>query len=64
MEDTLRDPNPVTKGFDVDVLILVLMEDTLRAMKYFSGMDPYSVLILVLMEDTLRERVNTQEIPY
>ena len=36
------------------VLILVLMEDTLRV----SGMDPYStgarVLILVLMEDTLR----------
>ena len=40
---------------DSRVLILVLMEDTLRdgSMKYFSGMDP--VLILVLMEDTLRE---------
>ena len=55
MEDTLR-------AFDISrtcpkffVLILVLMEDTLREVKDFSAKRPYvGVLILVLMEDTLR----------
>ena len=39
-----------------DVLILVLMEDTLRVYKQVYVNNDYSlVLILVLMEDTLRE---------
>ena len=37
------------------VLILVLMEDTLRASKQTSTMTVLNVLILVLMEDTLRD---------
>ena len=36
------------------VLILVLMEDTLRGYHTISGKLKFSVLILVLMEDTLR----------
>ena len=36
------------------VLILVLMEDTLRAREYAEQHDLSIVLILVLMEDTLR----------
>ena len=37
------------------VLILVLMEDTLRALEADMTQSSTSVLILVLMEDTLRE---------
>ena len=37
------------------VLILVLMEDTLRAGRSFRESDIFRVLILVLMEDTLRD---------
>ena len=54
MEDTLR-----VKGFiqeDVkEVLILVLMEDTLRVATGVPSISIVRVLILVLMEDTLRE---------
>ncbi len=55
MEDTLRDPLIRCRYYDVrEVLILVLMEDTLRG----QGCCPFrkggGVLILVLMEDTLR----------
>ena len=39
------------------VLILVLMEDTLRATNDADFMTSESVLILVLMEDTLRDRL-------
>ena len=38
----------------VHVLILVLMEDTLREEQYELAKGPCYVLILVLMEDTLR----------
>ena len=38
------------------VLILVLMEDTLRVISNFANNTKGLVLILVLMEDTLRER--------
>ena len=37
------------------VLILVLMEDTLRVFLTMANERSYKVLILVLMEDTLRE---------
>ena len=37
------------------VLILVLMEDTLRALPLNQNELSFGVLILVLMEDTLRE---------
>ena len=39
------------------VLILVVMEDTLRAAKKLSSSPRGNVLILVVMEDTLRVRV-------
>ena len=39
------------------VLILVLMEDTLRGLCYLLGRTRFKVLILVLMEDTLRGQV-------
>ena len=39
----------------VSVLILVLMEDTLREKLGQTEMEKYYVLILVLMEDTLRD---------
>ena len=42
-------------GTGITVLILVLMEDTLREERYLCQICSYSVLILVLMEDTLRE---------
>ena len=41
------------------VLILVLMEDTLRVFTIFVTLIRYRVLILVLMEDTLRGRMTT-----
>ena len=37
------------------VLILVLMEDTLRVLQLIAYMGVLTVLILVLMEDTLRD---------
>ena len=43
------------KTIVVQVLILVLMEDTLRGLLLFSLVVLHLVLILVLMEDTLRE---------
>ena len=43
--------------FNGDVLILVLMEDTLRVEgDTDKALENYNVLILVLMEDTLRVR--------
>ena len=41
------------------VLILVLMEDTLREKKVRVEDPKTCVLILVLMEDTLRERIRS-----
>ena len=56
MEDTLRDNFSVTGYICKDaVLILVLMEDTLRESFNDFYKSVYAVLILVLMEDTLRE---------
>ena len=53
MEDTLRAPssNEMQENW---VLILVLMEDTLRGFNKYGMWNIPSVLILVLMEDTLR----------
>ena len=60
MEDTLRALIILIIILKYGVLILVLMEDTLRVkltfMKYFKQY--VFVLILVLMEDTLREVKN------
>ena len=55
MEDTLRGATPRTARTLQFVLILVLMEDTLRA-RSVAGFQrgKQRVLILVLMEDTLR----------
>ena len=53
MEDTLRDVK-VVRTPDGRVLILVLMEDTLREWDILRKGCTHSVLILVLMEDTLR----------
>ena len=41
--------------FDVNVLILVLVEDGLREVCIFGKEHSYLVLILVLVEDGLRE---------
>ena len=41
----------------IAVLILVLMEDTLRAQEDGTYKEGESVLILVLMEDTLRAKL-------
>ena len=54
MEDTLR-VSFVYRKKDGSVLILVLMEDTLRVYEKIWSSKRNSVLILVLMEDTLRE---------
>ena len=63
MEDTLRVRGYVSQDDGTFVLILVLMEDTLRAtidvgVTHSIMMNPLNtllvVLILVLMEDTLR----------
>ena len=43
-------------GISDSVLILVLMEDTLRVDKRIIIIEPDGVLILVLMEDTLRAK--------
>ena len=53
MEDTLRASVGKDKE-DAIVLILVLMEDTLRGMQATRRTFRTGVLILVLMEDTLR----------
>ena len=55
MEDTLRDVSLINFRRLKEVLILVLMEDTLRAGTP-TVIANAEVLILVLMEDTLRER--------
>ena len=56
MEDTLRAVyQPSGAIARVSVLILVLMEDTLRELAQNMEENNFSVLILVLMEDTLRE---------
>ena len=54
MEDTLRERLQLVSGIKNKVLILVLMEDTLRGMDDFKYDNFVIVLILVLMEDTLR----------
>ena len=46
-------------GYLLSVLILVLMEDTLRDEEVDWKHEIPGVLILVLMEDTLRERNTT-----
>ena len=53
MEDTLRDRRKFPR-WRLEVLILVLMEDTLRDIRLCLTLDKPVVLILVLMEDTLR----------
>ena len=53
MEDTLREVYQSSNERGREVLILVLMEDTLRGCSC-SIYHSYWVLILVLMEDTLR----------
>ena len=57
MEDTLRGRKKLQWLHSLQVLILVLMEDTLRAIGVASKENRNGVvLILVLMEDTLRVR--------
>ena len=57
MEDTLRVYGSMLRHNKLqDVLILVLMEDTLRDDYKHSYSSEFGVLILVLMEDTLREQ--------
>ena len=56
MEDTLRGFWREAVNATSVVLILVLMEDTLRDFKSNKSMENlFEVLILVLMEDTLRD---------
>ena len=56
MEDTLRVSRAFSSQRATPVLILVLMEDTLRVLKVEDAKRVFAkVLILVLMEDTLRE---------
>ena len=52
----------LNSGIDYIVLILVLMEDTLRDLNYWDIARNNDVLILVLMEDTLRV-INGTTIP-
>ena len=54
MEDTLRGLPGVATYLTHLVLILVLMEDTLRVGLILKQRRTITVLILVLMEDTLR----------
>ena len=53
MEDTLRACKAVRLVL-CEVLILVVMEDTLRVSRAIPISNSYYVLILVLMEDSLR----------
>ena len=55
MEDTLRVFTIFVTLIRYRVLILVLMEDTLRGRMTTAKDQTVIVLILVLMEDTLRE---------
>ena len=56
MEDTLRELSVHHRALVIPpVLILVLMEDTLRVALFFYFFILSFVLILVLMEDTLRD---------
>ena len=56
MEDTLRVMQIKLNTTNPEVLILVLMEDTLRDKIFFRKRKKHiKVLILVLMEDTLRD---------
>ena len=55
MEDTLRDYYGYEYYFACSVLILILMEDTLRVTKEKLPGMAVDVLILILMEDTLRD---------
>ena len=55
MEDTLRGNKILKDGRVHKVLILVLMEDTLRVLQACRVRVRLGVLILVLMEDTLRD---------
>ena len=54
MEDALREFRGFFDNRPLDVLILVLMEDALRARYVCSALASNLVLILVLMEDALR----------
>ena len=54
MEDTLRGLPRLSKRIIFGVLILVVMEDTLRDFSVTGYICKDAVLILVLMEDTLR----------
>ena len=54
MKGTLRGNPQLEITSDFDVLILVLMEDTLRDIDIYGISKRKNVLILVLMEDTLR----------
>ena len=58
MEDTLRGAAEKRQRSNCRVLILVLMEDTLRAARN-NYKTSKAVLILVLMEDTLRDHYQT-----
>ena len=49
-----RDIVPLNIQNNIEVLILVLMEDTLRVSQQLQPLTLKAVLILVLMEDTLR----------
>ena len=55
MEDTHRGPRARVPYY-IYVLILVLMEDTHRAMNMIKNKENKKVLILVLMEDTHRDK--------
>ena len=62
MEDTLRAIPGSTNSYVGIVLILVLMEDTLRDdIKKLIKNYQFEVLILVLMEDTLRVDINIEQ---
>ena len=56
MEDTLRGIPTKSYVNHLIVLILVLMEDTLRVARACLDSGLVHVLILVLMEDTLRDQ--------
>ena len=63
MEDTLRADEESSRTRMVNrVLILVLMEDTLREGSHTRMVNRLAVLILVLMEDTLRVGAKLQEL--
>ena len=63
MEDTLREDSAAAKSKRIIVLILVLMEDTLRVLLNTLTFS-IVVLIVVLMEDTLRVKDFSIKRPY